>query len=63
MTMATLTVDQLKEYLDMVPDDAEVILGIGEYEAPLVDILRSLGGHKRVRLVNQTYLDDCKIIK
>lgn len=57
--MATVTVKQLKGYLDMLPEDAEIILGMGKYESPLVDILKGINPNV-VRFVNQTYLDDCE---
>lgn len=61
--METVTVKQLKGYLDMLPEDAEIILGMGKYESPLVDILKGISPNPNVvRFVNQTYLDDCEII-
>ena len=60
--MSKILVEDLKMYLDKCPDEAEVILGVKEYESPLADILKSPISNDKVRLVDQIYLEDCKII-
>lgn len=52
----------LKKYVNLIPDDVEVWVGIGKYQSPLVDILKDKVGD-RVIFVNQTYLDDCEEVK
>lgn len=57
-----MKVKELKEYLELVPDEAEIKLGIKKYESSLVDILKSPINDERVILVDETYLEDCKKI-
>lgn len=58
--MNKILVKDLKKYLDKCPDEAEVILGVKRYESNLVDILKSPFSNDKVRLVDHTYLEDCK---
>ena len=55
-----MKVQDLKNYLDKCPDDAEVILGVKIYESSLVDILKSPISDDKIRLVDHTYLEDCE---
>lgn len=57
-----MKVKELKEYLELVPDEAEIKLGIKKYESSLVDILKSPINDEHVILVDETYLEDCKEI-
>lgn len=58
--MKPLTVKQLKKYLEQCPDNAQVKIGIKQYESKLVDILKSPLGN-RIVLVDHTYLEDCEL--
>ena len=58
-----ITKKQFIQFLETLPDDADFLVGIGEYESPLADVLLAITGGKLVRFVNQTYLDDCKRIR
>jgi len=60
--MKAITVKDLKEYLDKCPDEAIVKLGIKRSESHLVDILKSPLNDDEIRLVDMTYLEDCKKI-
>ena len=55
-----ITVKELKQYLDQCPEDAEVKIGIRNYESRLADILKSPISDERVLLVDESYLEDCK---
>ena len=58
--MKPLTVKQLKKYLEQCPDNAQVKIGIKQYESKLVDILKS-PLNTRIVLVDHTYLEDCEL--
>ena len=58
--MKPLTVKQLKKYLEQCPDNAQVKIGIKQYESKLVDILKS-PLNNRIVLVDHTYLEDCEL--
>ena len=47
-----------KNYISLIPDDVEIWIGIGEFQSPIVDILKDIK-ENRVIIVNQTYIDDC----
>lgn len=58
--MRTIKVKELKQYLNMLPEEADIKLGIKNYESSLVDILKSPVNEGRVIFVDETYLEDCK---
>ncbi len=53
-----LTGADLKKYVNLIPDDTAIYVGIGEFQSPLVDILIDRK-NDRVIFVNHTYLEDC----
>ena len=59
--MKPLTVKQLKKYLEQCPDNAQVKIGIKQYESKLVDILKSPLNNEKIILVDHTYLKDCEL--
>lgn len=58
--MRTIKVKELKQYLNMLPEEADIKLGIKNYESSLVDILKSPVNEGRIIFVDETYLEDCK---
>ena len=59
--MKPITVKQLKKYLEQCPDNAQVKIGIKQYESKLVDILKSPLNNEKIILVDHTYLEDCEL--
>lgn len=58
MDSERITVKKFREYLSLVPDDVEVWVGIGQFQSPMVEMLKDVKDNKII-IVNQTYMDDC----
>lgn len=50
---------ELKHFVSLIPDEAEVWVGIGAYQSRSIDILKDIKNN-RVIFVNQSYIDDCE---
>jgi len=50
---------ELKHFVSLIPDEAEVWVGIGAYQSRSIDILKDVKNN-RVIFVNQSYIDDCE---
>lgn len=51
-----------KKYVTLIPDDAEIYVGIGRNHSKCVDILGDIKNN-RVILCNQSYIDDCREVR
>lgn len=60
--MKTITVKKLKQYLELLPEEATIKLGVKNYESDLVDILQSPINKNRIILADKTYIEDLKEI-
>lgn len=56
--MRTVKGEVLKRVVELIPNDAEVYCGIGQFQSPVVEILKD-EKQNRVLFVNQSYIDDC----